>query len=520
MLNRVERVLSDTVTKPFSRGRICEACAFWQMAWFKIRAPRLKVEPSKPYLSGLLRRALSAIGHAFGVLRLLMALCFKLKARRFKSFRVYRVLSNSFDKMGCTASVVCWRCAFHLFGNPLGWQGIPCPRNRSNATRSSYLLRSANSAQTPRKPFARRALRGFNLIETSLALGVFVIAITSGTHLWSEHVFRKALNKEAEQLNILANAAKRHLLFDLKQNITQARFTDQDILDISIDDLTNTESYSFAAPRQTVRGRDMSVFYWAPTPTSVIVFTQAKYPEGKSGKIGAARHDSKSPLIGWVPPYKATHLVGAGLNYDISHLQAAGRTITPGDFLALEYLSLGRDVSPYLHRKLDAQAPELNQMETHLDLNGNDILNVGALNAQDIVFTQSLEAPQLTGTLTVEGSVTIEGNLDVTQSMTVESDATITGTTKTDKLTVAQDITTSVLTANSGTFETIETANLVSTGTVSAAQAVTTNLTATTANTTSGEAVRLETQSLFVDANATASDVLTTTLTTGSCTGC
>ena len=34
---RAERLLSDTVTKPFPRGRICEACAFWEMAWFKIK---------------------------------------------------------------------------------------------------------------------------------------------------------------------------------------------------------------------------------------------------------------------------------------------------------------------------------------------------------------------------------------------------------------------------------------------------------------------------------------------------
>lgn len=370
------------------------------------------------------------------------------------------------------------------------------------------------------KSFARKTKRGFNLIETSLTIGILVITFNTGLQVWNDYVFRKSLSTEAQQVSLLADAAKQHVLFDVNKYLGQASSAPNRILNLNIDDLVASESYSLTAPRSTTRRRDLSVFLWSPTATSLIVFAQASFPTGQTGRLGAPRHEDNITQTAWVPPYRLSRLEGVGVNYDIQHLKDAGRTFEAGDFVALEYISLARDVSPYLHRAFNPEVPELTRMEADLDLNNHKLLNVGSLAADEISVQTSLNTNTITGDLTVAGNVTIAGSFDVGGDINIQGDATVVGQINTDVLTVDQNVITGAFTSNTGSFTTLSADDITSTGVVTAPTVATRNLSSNTVSAVNGTGARIETDTLLVNGRTTASQVVTTTLTTGSCSGC
>ena len=370
------------------------------------------------------------------------------------------------------------------------------------------------------KSFARRSRRGFTLIETSLAIGITVVALNAGLQFWSHYVFRKSLDTEARQVIELAAAAKHHILFKLDQYISWTRLTPTKTFDLTIDDLTGTESYRLTAPRTTVRRRDLSVFLWSPTPTSLVIVTQAKFPDGVTGRLGAPRHTSTGTPIGWVPPYAPTRLEGAGLYYDITKLQNAGRVFKPGDFVSVEYISNKRNVLPYLHRISVPEKPKLNRMDTDLDMNHNSLLNVENITAEILAVTATLNAEKITGDLTVLGKVTIEGDIDIGETLDVSGGTVISNGMTAGNLTVAQTLTTKRVTATTVTTGGLTVDTLVAKDRITGTALNTNTLVANSLAVDHGTAKLIETDTLLVNGKTTAKDVVTTTLTTGSCTGC
>ena len=108
--------------------------------------------------------------------------------------------------------------------------------------------------------------------------------------------------------------------------------------------------------------------------------------------------------------------------------------------VSIEYVSFVQNRQPYLHRTEQPGAPQLNEMATDLNMNGNSITNVSELTASSVTVLETLETTNLVAdtvtagelfslvasTTTITGDYTVSGNLDVGGQITASS-AAITG---------------------------------------------------------------------------------------------
>ena len=202
--------------------------------------------------------------------------------------------------------------------------------------------------------------------------------------------------------------------------------------------------------------------------------------------------------------HAATELRGWDFSYDLSDIIAETGDDFRGELGAIRQVSDQVHVSPYLHRVAVPGRPELNRLEAPLDMNGNDIVDAGRIEAVDVAVG---------GALTVRGELTVD-------SATVTNELSVLGTLSAASANVA------ALTAPS-----IE-ANALTTPSISAETATVETLTvATEADiTTLAVGAGLSVGSLVLEdvsldhltlsGGLTADSIITETLATTSCTGC
>ena len=370
------------------------------------------------------------------------------------------------------------------------------------------------------KIYSRRARRGMSLLEAALSAGLIVLALSSALTLWTNYVFRLALHAEAREVSALADAAKSHVLQNFDAHVSTARSATDNVIALPISDLIASDSYSPASPQTTTRGRDLAVYVWAPDANTALILAAAQFGTGETGRVGVPRGGKDIHAVGWVAPHSTTQIQGPGLRLDIAAIQSNTVPLVAGDLIGLAYASYGRDLSPYLHRTANALRPELNQMETDLDLGGNDIVGVGSLNATTVTVDGGLTSGTITGVTSVQGPARVTGNLTVSGTTTVTGDLTVTGAASATSLNVAQLLTANNITATTATVDTL-TSDQINAANVNASGQVTTPL-------VNGETLavddltanRIEAALGILDGITQADTLVADTVITGSCSGC
>jgi hypothetical protein len=370
------------------------------------------------------------------------------------------------------------------------------------------------------KRVSRRAFRGLGLIQAALSTGLIVIVLSAATALWSNYVFRAGLQSEARAVSALAQAAKTHIIKDFDTHLNAITLSSNSVVSLNIDDLTASESYAPGAPRVTSRKRVLSVLMWSPTPTQIIVLAQAQFATGETGRVGVPRGSRDISSTGWVAPHNSTEIQGPGIRLDISALQTAGIAIGSGDLVSLEFVSFGRDVSPYLHRIAQVGRPQLNQMETDLDLNGNNLEDVGTLTATNLVVLNGLSAQSISGATSVLGNLTASGNMTVSQTLNIGGNLTVTGTAAAQNLNVAQRLETTEITATNATFGTLSSDQINAVQVTVSGQVTTQTLNADAVNTDNAVVQVLESSLGLLNGTTQAQNLVSNTVITGSCSGC
>lgn len=130
---------------------------------------------------------------------------------------------------------------------------------------------------------------------------------------------------------------------------------------------------------------------------------------------------------------------------------AAAPDILNGYFLSVVEIAQTQAIGPYLYRQAIGGDPTLNTMSAPLDMNNNNIDNLGSLSVAslDVTGPTTLQDITVTGVSNFAQGLTVQNNLDVTGAMNVA------GTTTTNALNVAGTVTTTNLTS-----ATLDTQNL------------------------------------------------------------
>ena len=296
-----------------------------------------------------------------------------------------------------------------------------------------------------RKPRKRR--QGSQLFEAVLVLLIAIPVIQIGTRIGTAYVKEAAGMSEARLLTQVADAGATLALRNLDNRIN-SEIGAGNAQVLSLSDLAAEGLWASGSDQLTALGRQVSLILHARGSQELVVLARASTLPNERSPRYIPRGGEGVGLVGYVSPVAPDQLHGPGLDYDLTALQNLIGAPQTWDTVAVRVLRMDRNVLPFLHRVSQPGYPELNRMETDLDLNGFDLVRVGDLNADRIAASGALRTGTITGDLNVDGNVNASGNLAIDGRLTA-STAHVNGAITTDALVVSGQATLGALAADS-----------------------------------------------------------------------
>lgn len=374
----------------------------------------------------------------------------------------------------------------------------------------------------PRPRLRRRLDRGLSLFGALLALAVFSVLMLGVMQWYQARSLEERDERAAAQLSILATAARSHVI-DSFPTLLAGAVTQE----ITLATLRTANLLSPAFRDRDAMGRAFRILLRRPSTgvldlvvTQTVAAGDLRWPAR-----AAATHPVDAARLGTVTVETPTRLTGPAVDVDISAFQAAF-TGAPTTRAMAAYARIDRETvyGGQLYRAAASGFPEINRMETDLDMAGNAITGASSVEADAITVDTTLDVG---GTMTVIGGLvvgqtaTITGAVDLTGDLTAAT-ATITGTasaatvTSTGQATAASLTTTGTVTA--GTIG--SSGAMTVSGSATMADLTATSVSAGTLTSTTVSATDVTVRQMTATGTMTAANAGITTLTVGSCSGC
>ena len=363
---------------------------------------------------------------------------------------------------------------------------------------------------------ARRSRRGASLLDAALAMIVGVFIMSQFVELAERHALKRAAFLDARHVSDLAKAAK-SLVIGQTQTFATGTVTSFTSTDLATAGVLTTGRTS-----QSATGREYSVSVSRRSANEVVVMARAMVRAGEPITYNWPVGGEGVGLVGLVHSESPEFIRGPALDYSLAWMTGGFATAKPalGDLVALEVIRADQSIEPYLHRVAVPLNPQLNTMQTSLDMAGNDIVDAGNLSANALTVTGDLTTSALVGTTDFAGNVTAD-TLRVTGSGTFEGDLLVGGPFSAQSIAVSAGVTAGTVTTPNITVNGVITgqdasfSGTITTSNLGTATLVTTDLTAT------------DVAAAHVSADLITSEQITSvtqgefeTITTGSCTGC
>ena len=367
----------------------------------------------------------------------------------------------------------------------------------------------------------RRHRKGLTLFGSLMALAVFASLLLGVAQWIQERVEEERQERAAGQIAILTQAA-RTLVLDRFPTLL-AGAADQEV---TLAELRAADVLSDAFRDSDAMGRRYRVLLHRPSTgvldllvTQVVATGDVRWPWR-----AAASAPVREMRLGTIDPAAAGRLTGPAIDVSVVPFQAAWSV--PQARAMATWIRLDRETvyGNQLYRVAASGFPEINRMETDLDMAGHDIVDAGAVTAATLEVTSGLtvgEGLAIVGDLLVGASVAVTGTIDVAGALTATS------------ATVAQAASAAAVTAAGA----IRGASLavtgdVSAGTIGASGAMTVtgsatmddltaaSVAASSITATSVTASDVTVQQMTASARMTAANAGVTRLVVGSCSGC
>ena len=246
---------------------------------------------------------------------------------------------------------------------------------------------------------------GVSLLEASLSLVIIGLAIDQGIWIVTDYAENRALQAEARMVSAIADDYAAMAGSNLPPAVTLGRVT------------------SYGPPDhiglETPYGREIRIAHFTPAPGQLVIFVYTWSNTRQTDRKPVPWYDANIRQIGYLAGSNdrcaRNHICGPAMDWDATTLLASLGTAGPGreDLIALRWVTLARNAYPYLHRSRVTGHPDLNKMETNLNMGGNDIEGIESIETDNLVIDEGLE---LGGTLELDelkiaGDLLINGNL-------------------------------------------------------------------------------------------------------------
>ena len=271
---------------------------------------------------------------------------------------------------------------------------------------------------------------GFSLLETALSLVLIGLSMNQVLALVDGFAVQRQVQAEARMISAVADDHVRMVAGNLIPALAAARASGPATVAFNPPDHLGTE---------TPFGREIRIVHFAPTATRLLVMVYTWSPSRVIAERVRPLYEPGISLTGYLAGSNdrcnENHICGMAMDWNARTLVTALGSQAPGtsDLVALRWLTIESHVRPYLHRSAMTGYPELNRMETDLNLGNQDLNGVGSLEANDVtvengfILTGELnsQTPVIGGDLTIGGNLASSGDLKAGR-MGIASDATIT----------------------------------------------------------------------------------------------
>lgn len=261
-----------------------------------------------------------------------------------------------------------------------------------------------------------RRQRGFGFLEVMIVLIISAIALGGATQQWMRYLDRQANQSASEQMAIVADAASQYIKDNYQAVLAQATPSAPAVITLAM--LRNTRYLPANFADQNSYSQDYRILALEPTANQLqtLIVTRngdtikdidlidiAKRVGAKGGYISAQSTGvATGSFGGW-----STSLANYGGSPGAGHLATA------------LFFQDGAIVNDYLYRNAIPGQPNLNRMNTAIDMGDHEINNAASIysngNVQlagTVIAGQDVRAGSayLNGNLTANGNITANGN--------------------------------------------------------------------------------------------------------------
>jgi len=372
------------------------------------------------------------------------------------------------------------------------------------------------------KRLASRRARGLTLFGTLMALAVIAFLLAGGARWIEDRLAEAREDRAAHRLVTLSEASRGWALANFPTLLAGPATRTLTLATLVADGFLGP---GFPAADTMSRGSRILLRRPAAGIVEIVVTQTVRTGDSRWPWRAAATAPAGVARIGTVAP-GGTRIEGPTVDVDIAAFQAAFAGDPTPRALAT-HLRLDRQsvYGDQLYRTAVAAFPELNRMETALDMGGNDLVNAGAVTAQSFAVDTWLD---------VAGDLTVAGDLVVGQTATVTGPARVTGTltAASAHVTGLASVTGNVEVAGAATAAHLDVAGLAEAGTLASSGDLTVagaagvaDLNASSVSTgriTAGDidTVDLRVRQMTATGRMTAASAGITRLVVGSCSGC
>ncbi len=263
--------------------------------------------------------------------------------------------------------------------------------------------------------------KGFTVIEVVVVLIVSTLASVVAATYYGRYIDRQANLAAADQMVIVSGAATQYIKDNYSAVAAAAGPASPAVITVGM--LRNTGYLPTGFADKNAYGQDYRVLALRPTPnklqTLVVTFNGDAIKELHMIDI-AKRIGAQGGYVSTLDPGVASGSFGGWS----TALSQYGGSPGGGHLASALFFQDGALVNDYLYRNAVPGHPELNEMNTAINMKGNDLNNAGTVNAGTVsagtVNTTSLNAQTANvvtdavvgGTVTAQNA-TVRGNADV-----------------------------------------------------------------------------------------------------------
>jgi len=276
-----------------------------------------------------------------------------------------------------------------------------------------------------------RHQRGFGLLEVMIALTLVILATAGASQQWLRYLDRQQNQSSSEHMAVVADAAGQYIKDNYQAVLSQSSTSAPAVITIAM--LRNTGYLPAGFSDLNSYGQDYQILALktASNQLQTLVVTRNGDAIKEMDAIDIAKRVGARG--GYISTANTSVATGSFGGWSMS-LGSYNGTTGAGHLATALFFQDGTVVNDYLYRNAIPGQPNLNKMNTAIDMGNNNINNAATINANGDLYlsgTATVGGDVRAGSTYLNGNLTANGNISANGSLTINGNTSTGGETYT-----------------------------------------------------------------------------------------